>query len=97
MALHVPVPPGIKPLRDKQNLSMPEPRYIVFCGRSRLINADLYNVFIESGGDDLSATFSPELTNLMIYVIDVDEGENIPRKGGPGINRSPIVATQLRG
>ena len=49
----------------------------------RFGNLDL--VFIESGGDNLSATFSPELADLMIYVIDVAEGEKIPRKGGPGI------------
>ena len=48
-------------------------------------------VFIESGGDNLSATFSPELADLMIYVIDVAEGENIPRKGGPGITRSDFL------
>ncbi len=49
---------------------------------------ELEIVFIESGGDNLSATFSPELADLMIYVIDVAEGEKIPRKGGPGITRS---------
>ena len=49
---------------------------------------DLDVVFIESGGDNLSATFSPELADLTIYVIDVAEGEKIPRKGGPGITRS---------
>lgn len=48
-------------------------------------------VFIESGGDNLSATFSPELADLMIYVIDVSEGEKIPRKGGPGITRSDLL------
>ncbi len=48
-------------------------------------------VFIESGGDNLSATFSPELADLMIYVIDVAEGEKIPRKGGPGITRSDLL------
>jgi len=48
-------------------------------------------VFIESGGDNLSATFSPELADLMIYVIDVAEGEKIPRKGGPGIIRSDLL------
>lgn len=60
--------------------------------------ADLQNrfpgleiVFIESGGDNLSATFSPELADLMIYVIDVAEGEKIPRKGGPGITRSDFL------
>jgi urease accessory protein len=52
-------------------------------------NLDL--IFIESGGDNLSATFSPELADLMIYVIDVAEGEKIPRKGGPGITRSDLL------
>lgn len=48
-------------------------------------------VFIESGGDNLSATFSPELADITIYVIDVAEGEKIPRKGGPGITRSDLL------
>lgn len=52
---------------------------------------DLDVVFIESGGDNLSATFSPELADLTIYVIDVAEGEKIPRKGGPGITRSDML------
>ena len=52
---------------------------------------DLEIVFIESGGDNLSATFSPELADLTIYVIDVAEGEKIPRKGGPGITRSDML------
>lgn len=52
---------------------------------------DLDAVFIESGGDNLSATFSPELADLMIYVIDVSEGEKIPRKGGPGITKSDLL------
>ena len=52
---------------------------------------DLQVVFIESGGDNLSATFSPELADLAIYVIDVAEGEKIPRKGGPGITRSDLL------
>ena len=47
--------------------------------------------FIESGGDNLAATFSPELADLTIYVIDVVEGEKIPRKGGPGITRSDLL------
>ncbi|MDJ0880533.1 MAG: urease accessory protein UreG [Gammaproteobacteria bacterium] len=55
----------------------------------RFTNLDV--VFIESGGDNLSATFSPELADLMIYVIDVSEGEKIPRKGGPGITRSDLL------
>ncbi len=52
-------------------------------------NAEL--CFIESGGDNLAATFSPELADLTIYVIDVAEGEKIPRKGGPGITRSDLL------
>lgn len=48
-------------------------------------------VFIESGGDNLAATFSPELSDLTIYVIDVSEGEKIPRKGGPGITKSDLL------
>ena len=48
-------------------------------------------VFVESGGDNLSATFSPELADLTIYVIDVAGGEKIPRKGGPGITRSDFL------
>ena len=55
----------------------------------RFSNLDL--VFIESGGDNLSATFSPELADLTIYVIDVAEGEKMPRKGGPGITRSDML------
>lgn len=52
---------------------------------------ELEIIFIESGGDNLSATFSPELADLMIYVIDVAAGEKIPRKGGPGITRSDLL------
>jgi urease accessory protein len=48
-------------------------------------------LLIESGGDNLAATFSPELVDAMIYVIDVAEGEKIPRKGGPGITRSDLL------
>jgi urease accessory protein len=48
-------------------------------------------IFIESGGDNLSATFSPELADLTIYVLDVAEGEKMPRKGGPGITRSDLL------
>jgi urease accessory protein len=48
-------------------------------------------VLIESGGDNLAATFSPELADLTIYVIDVAQGEKIPRKGGPGITRSDLL------
>lgn len=52
---------------------------------------DLDIIFIESGGDNLSATFSPELADLTIYVIDVASGEKIPRKGGPGITKSDLL------
>jgi len=55
----------------------------------RFPEADI--VFIESGGDNLAATFSPELSDLTIYVIDVAGGEKIPRKGGPGITRSDLL------
>ena len=48
-------------------------------------------IFIESGGDNLSATFSPDLADLSIFVIDVAEGDKIPRKGGPGITRSDLL------
>ena len=52
---------------------------------------DLDVVFIESGGDNLAATFSPDLADLTIYVISVCQGEEIPRKGGPGITRSDLL------
>lgn len=52
---------------------------------------DLDVVFIESGGDNLSATFSPELSDLTLYVIDVSAGDKIPRKGGPGITKSDLL------
>ncbi len=55
----------------------------------RFPEADI--VFIESGGDNLAATFSPELSDLTIYVIDVAGGEKIPRKGGPGITKSDLL------
>ncbi len=57
--------------------------------RGRFPGLDL--VLIESGGDNLAATFSPELADLTIYVIDVSGGEKIPRKGGPGITRSDLL------
>jgi urease accessory protein len=57
--------------------------------RSRFPGLDL--VLIESGGDNLAATFSPELADLTIYVIDVAAGDKIPRKGGPGITRSDLL------
>lgn len=57
----------------------------------RARHPDLELILIESGGDNLSATFSPELADLTIYVIDVAAGEEIPRKGGPAITRSDIL------
>lgn len=48
-------------------------------------------IFVESGGDNLTATFSPELADLTLYVIDVSAGDKIPRKGGPGITRSDLL------
>jgi urease accessory protein len=59
----------------------------------RLVRAfpDLQIVFVESGGDNLAATFSPELSDLTLYVIDVAAGEKIPRKGGPGIMKSDLL------
>ena len=56
---------------------------------ARLPNLDV--VFVESGGDNLAATFSPELSDLTLYVIDVAAGDKIPRKGGPGITRSDLL------
>ena len=53
--------------------------------------SDLQIIFIESGGDNLSATFSPDLADVTIFVIDVAEGDKIPRKGGPGITRSDLL------
>lgn len=53
--------------------------------------SDLNLVFLESGGDNLAATFSPELVDLTIYVIDVAAGDKIPRKGGPGITKSDLL------
>ncbi len=57
--------------------------------RARFPALDL--ILIESGGDNLAATFSPELADITIYVIDVAQGEKIPRKGGPGITRSDLL------
>ena len=59
--------------------------------RMRERHTDLDVVFIESGGDNLAATFSPELADLTLYVIDVAAGEEIPRKGGPAITRSDLL------
>ncbi len=55
------------------------------------LHPDLDIIFIESGGDNLAATFSPELADITIYVIDVSAGDKIPRKGGPGITRSDLL------
>ena len=52
---------------------------------------DVDLMFVESGGDNLAATFSPELVDRVIYVIDVAAGDKIPRKGGPGITRSDLL------
>ena len=57
--------------------------------RAKFPNLDL--ILIESGGDNLAATFSPELADITVYVIDVAQGEKIPRKGGPGITRSDLL------
>ncbi len=55
------------------------------------LHPELDILFVESGGDNLAATFSPELVDSHIYVIDVAEGDKIPRKGGPGITKSPLL------
>lgn len=57
--------------------------------KSKFDNLDI--IFIESGGDNLAATFSPELVESLIFVIDVGEGDKIPRKGGPGISKSDML------
>ena len=57
--------------------------------RAKFTDLDL--IFIESGGDNLAATFSPELADITLYVIDVSAGDKIPRKGGPGITRSDLL------
>ena len=57
------------------------------CGRFDALDV----VFVESGGDNLAATFSPELSGLTLYVIDVAAGDKIPRKGGPGITKSDLL------
>src|SRR5687767_2330660 len=53
--------------------------------------ADLELVFVESGGDNLAASFSPELVDVSIYVVDVAGGDKVPRKGGPGVTRSDLL------
>ena len=60
------------------------------------LHPDTELVFVESGGDNLSATFSPDLVDAMIFVIDVAEGGDIPRKGGPGITRSDILVVNKK-
>ena len=63
--------------------------YAVFCLKKKFPDLDL--ILIESGGDNLAATFSPELVDLSIYVIDVGMGGDIPRKGGPAIQKSDLL------
>src|SRR5690606_41779947 len=58
---------------------------------NRFENLDV--IFIESGGDNLAATFSPELSDLTLYVIDVSAGDKLPRKGGPGITKSDLLVS----
>lgn len=58
---------------------------------------DVQIIFIESGGDNLSATFSPDLADASIYVIDVAQGDKIPRKGGPGVTRSDLLVINKTG
>ena len=57
----------------------------------KIVTPALEFVLVESGGDNLSATFSPELSDLTLYVIDVCAGDKIPRKGGPGITKSDLL------
>jgi urease accessory protein len=69
------------------------PREIQWCEEcfSLVFSLKLELVLVESGGDNLSATFSPELSDLTLYVIDVSAGDKIPRKGGPGITKSDLL------
>jgi len=62
-----------------------------FCYAVGPASGNLDIVFVESGGDNLAATFSPELSDLTLHVIDVAAGDKIPRKGGPGITRSDLL------
>ena len=81
-----------KPAAARTRRSAKTPRSI--WRRSARLNdkfAGLDVIFIESGGDNLAATFSPELSDLTIYVIDVAAGDKIPRKGGPGITKSDLL------
>ena len=57
---------------------------------------DLDLLFLESGGDNLAASFSPDLVDVSIYVVDVSGGDKVPRKGGPGVTRSDLVRTALQ-
>jgi len=75
-----PIPPSARCLDQLAAIEQLEQRF-----------ADLNLVFLESGGDNLAATFSPELVDLTIYVIDVAAGDKIPRKGGPGITKSDLL------
>ena len=70
---------------------LPASRQPFRSGRFSQRYRELDLVFVESGGDNLSATFSPELSDLTLYVIDVSAGDKIPRKGGPGITRSDLL------
>lgn len=72
-------------IREDASINLAGVRQLV----SRFPDLDL--ILIESGGDNLAATFSPELADLTLYVIDVSEGDKIPRKGGPGITRSDLL------
>ncbi len=72
-------------IREDASMNLAAVEELAMCHK----NLDI--VFVESGGDNLSATFSPELADLTIYVIDVAEGEKIPRKGGPGITHSDLL------
>jgi urease accessory protein len=72
-------------IRDDTSMNMAAVRQL------EMLHSDLDLILIESGGDNLSATFSPELVDAFIYVIDVAEGDKIPRKGGPAIRHSDLL------
>ena len=72
-------------IREDASINLAAIREI--CGRFPALDL----VFVESGGDNLAATFSPEIADLTLYVIDVSAGDKIPRKGGPGITRSDLL------
>ena len=65
--------------------------YLLSGSRSVAFEIERQSKLVESGGDNLSATFSPELSDLTLYVIDVSAGDKIPRKGGPGITKSDLL------